>query len=141
FRIRVSVVGGPIDAARAIDHGDAELAVVRRDLGMPRDGSAIAILRKNVVVLFALPTQPEPEKNKVKANKAKVKAATKTKPAKKSKSANDDDEEDDKGGGIKRIAELVGKRIGVIGRSQANIDLLKIILRQYGITSENVIDP
>jgi TRAP transporter TAXI family solute receptor len=34
---------------------------------------------------------------------------------------------------ITKIAQLAGHRIGVVGRTQANVDLLKVILRQYGI--------
>src|SRR3954449_10463517 len=34
---------------------------------------------------------------------------------------------------ITKIAQLAGKRIGVIGRTQANVNLLKVILQQYGI--------
>ncbi len=162
FRLRIIVkAGGPVDAAKAIDRGEADLAVVRRDLGLPKDGAAIAILRKNVVVLFAPAAAPEPSKEKVQpeATKAKVatkaktpaktkaadkgKAAKKTKVAKAAKEKDDDDDEKEEKGDkdkVERIADLIGKRIGVIGRSQANIDLLKIILRQYGISTDKVID-
>ncbi len=34
---------------------------------------------------------------------------------------------------ITKIAQLAGRRIGVIGRTAANVDLLKVILQQYGI--------
>ena len=34
---------------------------------------------------------------------------------------------------ISKIGQLAGRRIGVVGRTQANIDLLKVILQQYGI--------
>jgi TRAP transporter TAXI family solute receptor len=34
---------------------------------------------------------------------------------------------------ITKIAQLVGRRIGVVGRTQANVNLLKVILQQYGI--------
>jgi TRAP transporter TAXI family solute receptor len=37
------------------------------------------------------------------------------------------------GAKITRIAQLAGRRIGVIGRTPANVDLLKVILQQYGI--------
>jgi TRAP transporter TAXI family solute receptor len=39
---------------------------------------------------------------------------------------------------ITKIAQLAGKRIGVIGRTQANINLLNIILRQYGVDPAKV---
>ena len=34
---------------------------------------------------------------------------------------------------ITKIAQLAGHRIGVIGRTQANVNLLKTILKQYGV--------
>ena len=34
---------------------------------------------------------------------------------------------------ITKIAQLAGRRIGVVGRTQANVDLLKVILQQYGV--------
>jgi TRAP transporter TAXI family solute receptor len=34
---------------------------------------------------------------------------------------------------ITKVAQLVGRRIGVVGRTPANVDLLKVILQQYGI--------
>jgi TRAP-type uncharacterized transport system substrate-binding protein len=158
FRLHIIVKsGGPVDAAKAIDSGEADLAVVRQDLGLPKDGAAVAILRKNVVVLFVPAAAAEASKEKTKPEAAKTKAPAKTKVASKSKPAakktkaaktakdedDDNDEKDDKeakGDKIERIADLVGKRIGVIGRSQANIDLLKVILRQYGISADRVID-
>src|SRR4030095_11491679 len=34
---------------------------------------------------------------------------------------------------IAKIAQLAGHRIGVIGRTQANVNLLKVLLQQYGV--------
>jgi TRAP transporter TAXI family solute receptor len=34
---------------------------------------------------------------------------------------------------ITKIAQLSGRRVGVIGRTEANVDLLKVILQQYGV--------
>jgi TRAP transporter TAXI family solute receptor len=39
---------------------------------------------------------------------------------------------------ITKIAQLAGRRIGVIGRTQANVNLLKVILRQYGVDPTKV---
>jgi TRAP transporter TAXI family solute receptor len=39
---------------------------------------------------------------------------------------------------ITKIAQLAGRRIGVIGRTPANVNLLKIILQQYGIDPNKV---
>ncbi len=35
--------------------------------------------------------------------------------------------------GITKIAQLSGRRIGVVGRTEANVNLLKVILQQYGV--------
>jgi TRAP transporter TAXI family solute receptor len=39
---------------------------------------------------------------------------------------------------ITKITQLTGRRIGVVGRTEANVDLLKIILRQYGVDPDKV---
>ncbi|MGJ4940891.1 TAXI family TRAP transporter solute-binding subunit [Bradyrhizobium sp. HKCCYLS1011] len=38
-----------------------------------------------------------------------------------------------KGGKITKISQLAGHKIGVIGRTPANVNLLKVILQQYGV--------
>jgi TRAP transporter TAXI family solute receptor len=44
-----------------------------------------------------------------------------------------------KGGSkITKIAQLSGKRVGVIGRTPANVDLLKVVLQQYGVDPSKV---
>jgi TRAP-type uncharacterized transport system substrate-binding protein len=114
IRLRTTVLdGGTRAAATAIDKGDADLAVIRRDTGMPKEGQAVAILRKNVVV-FIVPSAASPAKEK------KGKAAAKAKEP------------------VGKIAELVGKRLGVVGRSPTNIELLKVILRQYNIAPDKI---
>ena len=39
---------------------------------------------------------------------------------------------------ITKIAQLAGRRVGVVGRTPANVDLLKVILQQYGIDPTKV---
>jgi TRAP-type uncharacterized transport system substrate-binding protein len=39
---------------------------------------------------------------------------------------------------ITKIAQLAGRRIGVLGRTQANVNLLKVILQQYGVDPNKV---
>jgi TRAP-type uncharacterized transport system substrate-binding protein len=103
IRLRVNVIE-PAAAAAAIDGHQADLAVIRRDAGMPKDGQAVAILRKNVVV-FIVRSAAEPVRGR---------AAATDKP-------------------IEKIEEMIGRRLGVIGRSPRNIELLTAILRQYRI--------
>jgi len=39
---------------------------------------------------------------------------------------------------ITKIAQLSGRRVGVVGRTQANVNLLKVILQQYGVDPNKV---
>src|SRR5712675_1781071 len=39
---------------------------------------------------------------------------------------------------ITKIQQLAGRRIGVVGRTEANVNLLKVILRQYGVDPSKV---
>lgn len=41
-------------------------------------------------------------------------------------------------GGVKKIEQLAGKRVGVIGRTPANVNLLKVMLTQAGVKPERV---
>jgi TRAP transporter TAXI family solute receptor len=85
-----------------------DLAVARDDLNMPADAQSVAILRKNVVVLWApsgLPTK-----------------GSKKSPAPK----------------IKSIEDLPGHRIAVVGTTQANVTLLRVILSESGIDPDKV---
>ncbi|WP_084030685.1 TAXI family TRAP transporter solute-binding subunit [Bradyrhizobium paxllaeri] len=40
--------------------------------------------------------------------------------------------------GVTKIGQLAGRRIAVVGRTQANVNLLKVILRQYGVDPAKV---
>jgi TRAP transporter TAXI family solute receptor len=42
------------------------------------------------------------------------------------------------GAKITKIAQLSGRRVGVVGRTQANVNLLKVILQQYGVDPNKV---
>ena len=88
--------------------GKADLAVARGDLDLPANAESVAILRKNVVVLWA-PSGIAPKGSK------------KTPTPK-----------------IKSLDELAGHRIGVIGRTQANVTLLRVILTESGINPDKV---
>ncbi len=43
-----------------------------------------------------------------------------------------------KGAKVTKIAQLAGHRVGVVGRTQANVNLLKVILQQYGVDPAKV---
>ena len=85
-----------------------DLAVARGDLNLPANAEAVAILRKNVAVLWA-PSGLPPK-------------GSKKKPAPK----------------IKGIDDLAGHRVGVIGRTQANVTLLRVILTESGVNPDKV---
>src|SRR6266446_8596300 len=87
----------------------AELAVARGDLNLPANAESVAILRKNVVVLWAPSGLPS-------------KGSKKKQPAPK----------------IKGIDDLAEHRVGVIGRTQANVTLLRVILAESGVSPDKV---
>jgi len=150
IRLRILVKDGPIESSKAVDSGDADLAVVRRDRAMPQNGQAVAILRRNVVVLVAPPPLPPPPAAATKAKRPTKKAAAKDDDGKKAsaKQKDKDDEgkkasakekdKDDEPKKLEKIEELAGKRIAVIGRTEANVNLLNIILKQYEIAPDKV---
>jgi len=55
IRLRVIERDTPVQAAQAVDSGDADLAVVRRDAAMPAEGQAIVLFRHNLAALVARP--------------------------------------------------------------------------------------
>jgi TRAP transporter TAXI family solute receptor len=99
IHLRPIQTDGASASAQMLADGKVDLAVIRGDLHVPKNAQAVAVLHKNVVVLWA----PPPMKGKKGLPK------------------------------ITRIAQLAGRRVGVIGRTQANVDLLKVILQQYGV--------
>jgi TRAP-type uncharacterized transport system substrate-binding protein len=120
------ITGGSEDSAAAVEKGTADLAVVRRDVAMPKEAQAVAILRRNVVVLFAPAPLPPPSAVSAAAKGKDAKKAKATKAAKTDLPA------------IEKIEDLSGRRIGIIGRTKANATLLEVILKQYGIPVDKV---
>jgi TRAP transporter TAXI family solute receptor len=109
--VRLSVVttAGPVDSIKELAAGHADLAVARTDEEMPDDTESIAIVRKNVVVLWA-PSGAAP-KGAPRRTRSKV----------------------------AKIADLPGHRIGVIGRTDINIKLLRVILKESGVDPDKVV--
>ncbi len=108
--VRLSVL--PTDSATAslalLGAGKADLAVARGDLTMPPDAQSVAILRKNMVVLWAPSGLSGNGSRKIPASK------------------------------VKSLEDLAGRRLGVIGTTQANVTLLRVILSESGIAPEKV---
>ena len=105
-KLRPVQTDGVTASATALAEGKVDLAIIRGDLDVPRNAQAVAILRKNVVVIWA----PSPVRSKGK--KA--------------------------GGKITKISQLAGRKVGIIGRTEANVNLLKVILQQYGVDPSKV---
>jgi TRAP transporter TAXI family solute receptor len=102
-RLRPVLTDGALGSANALAEGKADLAVIRGDLEVPKNAQAVAVLRKNVAVIWV------PSK-KLKKGEAK----------------------------ITKIAQIASKRIGIIGRTQANVNLLKVVLQQYGVDTSKL---
>src|SRR6476619_4564270 len=108
--VRLSLVTteGTAESIALFSAGKADLAVARGDLHLPTNAESVVILRKNVVVLWAPSGLP--------AKGSKKQSAPK----------------------IKSLDELAGHRVGVIGRTQANVTLLRVILTESGINADKV---
>ncbi len=109
-RLALVPTAGPVDSIAALSADKADLAVARADEDMPEGATSVAVLRKNFVVLWAAPRPKGSGKG-------------------------------GKGGGktsIKAITDLAGKRVGVVGRTEVNIKLLRVILTAAGIDPEKV---
>ncbi|HEX5231067.1 MAG TPA: TAXI family TRAP transporter solute-binding subunit, partial [Bradyrhizobium sp.] len=107
-RLTVITTAGPVDSLAALGAGTADLAVGRTDEDMPEGAESVAIMRKNVVVLWA-PTGPVPKGAK-KETKAKIKA----------------------------IEDLSGHSVGVVGRTMVNVTLFRVILKESGVDPDKV---
>jgi TRAP transporter TAXI family solute receptor len=108
--VRLSLINTPgtTESIALFSSGKTDLAVARGDLNLPANAESVAILRKNVVVLWA-PSGVAPK-------------GSKKSPVPK----------------IKSLDELAGHRVGVVGRTQANVTLLRTILTEAGINADKV---
>ncbi|MBR0697179.1 TAXI family TRAP transporter solute-binding subunit [Bradyrhizobium lablabi] len=99
---------GAAESIALFAENKTDLAVARGDLNLPASAESIAILRKNVVVLWT-------------ASGARPRGAKRQ-----------------AGPRIKSIDDLAGRKIGVIGRTQANVTLLHVILTESGVNPDKV---
>jgi TRAP transporter TAXI family solute receptor len=107
-RLSPIVTEGAAPSLALLGASKADLAVARGDLDMPGDAEAVVIVRKNVVVLWS----PSGLAGK----------GSKKQPAAK----------------IKAIDELEGHRVGIIGKTPANLALLRVILSESGVAPDKV---
>jgi TRAP transporter TAXI family solute receptor len=108
IRLAPITTDGSVESIALFAAGKTDLAVARGDLGLPANAESVIILRKNVVVLWAPSGLPA--------------KGSKRQPTPK----------------IKSIDELAGHRVGVIGRTQANVTLLRVILAESGVNADKV---
>ena len=94
-------------SASLLREGKADLAVIRSD-ELPAEAQAIAILRKNVLVLWAPQRRSATERGKGTPSK------------------------------ISSIEQLAGRKVGLLGRAPANVSLLKAVLAISGVAPEKV---
>lgn len=99
---------GAAESLALLGAGKADLAVGRGDLGMPADAQTVAVLRKNYVVLWS--------------PKGGARNDSKKKPTAK----------------IGEIADLAGRKVAIIGRTGANLALLRTILIASGVEPDKV---
>jgi TRAP transporter TAXI family solute receptor len=107
-RLSILTTAGPVDSIAALSSGRADLAVARADEEMPDGVGSVAIMRKNLVVLWA------PTGAARKAQRKDVKSK------------------------IKAIEDLPGHKVGVVGRTQINVTLFRVILKESGINPDKV---
>jgi len=62
-RLTVQPRSSPIEAANALEHGEADLAVIRGDLPVPGTARAVAILHKSAVLILAADKQKKKIEN------------------------------------------------------------------------------
>jgi TRAP transporter TAXI family solute receptor len=118
IRLRPIVTDGPLQSAAELDAGRVDLAIVRADIGLPKEGQAVAVLRHNLVVVM-VPAPGSIAAGAAPASKSGKAAARKAKP-------------------VDSIDDLAGKRVGVVGRSEYNTEVLSVVLKQYEVAIDKV---
>jgi TRAP-type uncharacterized transport system substrate-binding protein len=148
---------GSRQTAQAISKGAADLAVLPSNLEDSVNWPVIAIVRQNVMALIVPPPgagNPKggqnPDSSTANAKGAKSAGASKaTKSDKSTKGAkkSDSDDSDDSGDSNKfgKVAQLSGKRVGIVTGNEATTGLLELVLSHYGVPLAKVtvsqIDP
>ncbi len=144
---------GVNDTTEAMSKGQADLAILPSHADDPLDWPVIAILRQNVMALIV----PAPAAAAAAAKSAKAgksakaakgskggKAAKGSKGAKAAKS-DDSDDSDDSSDSFGKVADLAGKRVGIVTGNEASENLLDLVLAHYGVPLAKVtvseIDP
>jgi ABC-type taurine transport system substrate-binding protein len=110
-RLNPVKMDGPISIHDFVHKPEYDLAVVSSSPDMSADWPVVAILRQNVMWLMApAPGARDPKKSPKKGKDAK----------------------------IEKIADLAGRRIGIVTHRDATRDLLNLVLGHYGVAQEKV---
>jgi TRAP-type uncharacterized transport system substrate-binding protein len=152
--LRVVPTRSASESAQAISKGEADLAILPSNLDDGLHWPVVAILRQNVMALIVPASAAAPAKTETSgtsaagtpAGKTKTTAAAKTGKTsktgkagkKKTKAAASDDSDSDSdssddSGKFGKVTELAGKRIGIVGGSEATRGLLELVLSHYGV--------
>src|SRR5262249_43199201 len=107
-RLAIVTTAGPVDSIAELSAGTADLAVARSDEEMPEGAMSVAIVRKDVVVLWAASGRARRAGRK--DNKTE----------------------------IKTIENVPGHKVGVVGRTQVNADLFRVVLKESGVDPDKV---
>jgi TRAP transporter TAXI family solute receptor len=108
IRLAPITTEGATESLALLATSKADLAVARADLEMSSNAETVAIVRKNFVVLWSPSGLPGKGSGKPRGPK------------------------------IKELADLAGHRVGVIGRTPANVALLRLILSGSGVAPDKV---
>jgi TRAP-type uncharacterized transport system substrate-binding protein len=138
--VRLTVVrhDNALNSAEALDAGLVDLAVVRRDVAMPKSGQVVAVHRKNVAVLI-VPPPAEPATPVASATAKNGKAAKKApKKSRAAKAAKGGEAGNETPKAVEKIEDLQGKIVGIVGQTRANVAMLHTILGQYGVPPDKV---
>jgi len=148
---------GSRQTAQAISKGAADLAVLPSNLEDSVNWPVIAIVRQNVMALIVPPPgagNPKGGQNSD-ASTANAKGAKSAGPSKSAKSAkstkgakksdSDDSDDSDDSNKFGKVAQLSGKRVGIVTGNEATTGLLELVLSHYGVPLAKVtvsqIDP
>ena len=107
-RLLPITTSGATESLALLGAGKTDLAIGRGDLGMPADAQTVAVLRKNYLVLWSHSGKPGKDSRKKSAAK------------------------------IAEIADLEGRKVGIIGRTGANLALLRAVLADSGVNPDKV---
>src|SRR5262245_7215691 len=106
------ILDGPARIQHIMGEPKYDLAVIRGEFGMSQDWPLVAILRQNAMLLIVPSPAARGPQQKGKAAKAPPK--------------------------IEKVSDLTGRRVGIVTPSEADEDLLRVILNQYGVAPAKV---